>query len=135
MKKYLAFTTIVVCSSAIACESIVSPSWYLLDNEKNPVGIYVFETNGRKELELIFELNNKRSSFTLQPPKNGYSWVYGSCAPSKNRDPSIFALIKTPAKDGWAPEIKQAYRINLQKGAIEKLPTTNLFCYYGPSGL
>lgn len=135
MKKFLAFTSVAVCTAAFACESIVSQPWFLLDDAKNPVSIYVFETSGKKELDLIFDFKNKRSTFTLQPPINGYSWVYGTCAPGKKRDPSIFAQVKIPARNGWAPEVKHAYRINIQKGAIEKLPTIDLFCYYGAAGL
>ena len=132
MKRIILLAIGFASTLALACEEIVSPSWFLLDSEKNPVAVTVFETSGREKLELIFDTKAGRGYFELIKQPKGYKWVYDSCAPNKVPDLGVFALVKTPNTDGWSPEVKAAYRINLNKRSIEKLKNQGLYCFATP---
>jgi hypothetical protein len=132
MKRILLLAIGFASTLVLACEEIVSPSWFLLDTEKNPVAVTVFETSGREKLELIFDTKAGRGYFELIKPPKGYKWVYGACTLNKTPDIGVFALVKIPDKNGWSPEIKAAYKINLNKRSIEKLNNQSLYCFATP---
>jgi len=124
--------TVLACLVAwpsLACEAVVSPAWYVLDKNNNPVAIRVFETSGHTDLDVVFEANGKHVSLQIPGAKKGYTWAYGTCAPNKKPDQSIFSMVKVPVEDGWAPAIVSAYRVNLVRGSLDPIPSANLYCF------
>jgi len=129
MKRAVLLCLLLAATVALACEEIVSPVWFVLDRDNNPVSVNVFETSGREKLELTFESKSGVAHIDLKKPTRGYEWAYGTCAPNKNPDSSIFALVRKPDEAGWAPDIQAAYRINPEGRTVEKVSTAGLYCF------
>lgn len=129
MNKITAIIFSLIVVPAFACEALVSPPWFILDKNKNPVAVRVFETDGQEGLELTFQTNSGKGLVRLKKPAKGYKWVYGTCAPNKKLDQTIFALVKEQYDDGWAKEISVAYRVNLESRGINNVSLSNLYCY------